>query len=838
MVDKGVGLGRVGRFRACKSPCQHKASCMANTPDSKKTAWKAPASILLSRLRFGGLLARIHHTFTHRTAVNNSIEDFSMGVAFRMLIMLVILSFTGFTYADSGYHFSLAESLQHCQAYKASNPSDIVIAGSTCTFFSWPNNQYTDYVSYVLIHPVYGQRAVFYTYGPICLLGQTHDPITGICVTSCPSGQIPNRDTGICELPPKNNGPSTSCGIDTGNPINASTGNKWQHEIDLLETNSGLGFDRYYNAGTTANIAYLGSGWMHPYARIIVDSSSSPFLEVFRSDGKKYVFNKTTTTYTPDADITDILTELKDASGMRTGWKYTTSSSEIEIYDFNGKLLSITDRTGQTQTLAYSCETISATCPVVTPTTVAPYAGLLVKVTDNFGNSLNFTYNSAGQMATMADPAGNITRYGYDASGNLSTVTYPDDTPTDLTNNPKKTYLYGELANTAGVSQPNALTGIIDENGVRYATYQYDANGKAISTEHTGSVEKYSLNYAADGSSTSVTDPLGSIRTTHFTTVLGVVKPTGTDQPGGSGCAAASSAVTYDANGNTASKTDFNGHKACYDYDLTRNLETARVEGLPSVADCAANLAATSLPGAARKVTTSWHATYRLPLQVAEPKQLTTYSYDASGNMLSHKGQATTDLAGTAGLTATVTGTPRTWAYTYNTLGQVLTADGPRTDVVDKATYTYDVAGNLATVTNPLNQATTLANYDANGRVGTVTAPNGIITALAYTPRGWLKALTVTGGANSETTQYSYDPTGLLKTVTQPDSSVLTYGYDAAHRLTSVTDSLGKKVTYTLDNMGNRTSEQATDPGNVLRRNITRVYDALDRLKTVTGAMQ
>lgn len=451
----------------------------------------------------------------------------------------------------------------------------------------------------------------------------------------------------------------------------------------------------------------------------------------------------------------------------------------------------------------------------------------------------------------MTDPVGNIFRYAYDAAGNLASVTYPDDSPTVLTDNPVRAYVYGELANTANVSQPNALTGIIEKAnaadvGVRYATYQYDATGKAISTEHAGSVEKYSLAYAPDGSSTAVTDPLGSVRTTHFTTVLGVVKPTGTDQPGGSGCSAASSALTYDANGNVASKTDFNGHKTCYAYDLAHNLETARVEGLPSVADCAANLAASTLPAPARKITTSWHPSYHLPVQIAEPKLLTTHTYDPSGNLLTKTEQATTDLTGTAGLTPTVTGAPRTWAYTYNNFGQVLTADGPRTDVVDKATYTYYPVtdanignrGNLATAKNALGQTTTYNSYDGNGRPTKITAPNGVATTLAYYPRGWLKALTVTGGSNIETTQYLYFPTGLLQKVTQPDLSVLTYGYDAAHRLTSVTDSLGNKVTYTLDNMGNRTSEQATDPTNVLRRNITRAYDALNRLQTVTGAEQ
>lgn len=640
--------------------------------------------------------------------------------------------------------------------------------------------------------------------------------------------------------------------MSVGNPIHIGMGEKYQSENDYNGTDS-LDFTRYYHSSLFAPKGSFGL-WRDTFDRKIstLNSGSFSYAYITRANGKQFSYQLIGNLWVTEADIKDTLVRLTDASGNVSGWQFSNdSNNQLETYNDAGRLISIKDRSNLTQTLTYSCSPVSATCPVATPTTVAPYADSLIKVTDNFGKALNFTYNTAGQMATMTDPASNVFRYAYDAAGNVASVTYPDDTPTVLTDNPVRAYVYGELANTTNVSQPNALTGIIEKAnaadvGVRYATYQYDASGKAISTEHAGSVEKYSLAYAPDGTSTAVTDPLGSVRTTHFTTILGVVKPTGTDQPGGSGCSAASSALTYDANGNIASKTDFNGHKTCYAYDLARNLETARVEGLPSVADCAANLSATNLPAPARKATTSWHPSYRLPVQVAEPKLLATHTYDPSGNLLTRTEQATTDLTGTAGLTPTVSGTARTWTYTYNNFGQVLTADGPRTDVADVTTYTYypvtDATignrGNLATAKNALGQTTTYNSYDGNGRPTKITAPNGVVTTLAYYPRGWLKALTVTGGTNIETTQYLYFPTGLLQKVTQPDLSVLTYGYDAAHRLTSVTDSLGNKVTYTLDNMGNRTGEQATDPTNVLRRNITRAYDALNRLQTVTGAEQ
>ena len=153
------------------------------------------------------------------------------------------------------------------------------------------------------------------------------------------------------------------------------------------------------------------------------------------------------------------------------------------------------------------------------------------------------TFGYATPVRSVTDPAGGILTYGYDAQSNLVSVTYPDGR--------SKTYHYNEPAHTSGANLPHALTGITDENGDRYATYQYAADGKAISTGHANGADLYTLTYNPDGS-TTVTDPLGTVRTHTFTTILGVVKSTGQSQPGGSGCGPASSATTYDANGNIA----------------------------------------------------------------------------------------------------------------------------------------------------------------------------------------------------------------------------------------------------------------------------------------------
>jgi YD repeat-containing protein len=118
-------------------------------------------------------------------------------------------------------------------------------------------------------------------------------------------------------------------------------------------------------------------------------------------------------------------------------------------------------------------------------------------------------------------------------------------------------------------------------------------------------------------------------------------------------------ATTYDARGNVASNADFNGNRTCYSYDQARNLETVRVEGFATGISCPANLATyTPTSGTRqRKITTQWHATFRLPTQIDEPGKRTTFTYDSSGNLL------------TKTVLDTSTSESRTWTYTSQSKG-------------------------------------------------------------------------------------------------------------------------------------------------------------------------
>src|SRR5262249_23688547 len=220
---------------------------------------------------------------------------------------------------------------------------------------------------------------------------------------------------------------------------------------------------------------------------------------------------------------------------------------------------------------------------------------------------------------------------------------------------------------------------------------------------------------------------------------------------------------------------------------------------------------------------TAWDTNFRLATQIAEPLRVTTNTYDPNGALCGARGalcsktiQPTSDTNGSLGFSATAAGSPRSWTYTYNSNGSVLTVNGPRTDVSDVTTYTYyanddaDLGkrGNVATITNAAGHVTSITAYNAHGQPLTIVDPNGLTTMLAYDGRQRVTSRSV----GTETTSYNYDNVGQLTKVTLPDSSYLSYSYDGAHRLTDISDSLGNRISYTLDAMGNRTQEQVFDP--------------------------
>jgi RHS repeat-associated protein len=619
-----------------------------------------------------------------------------------------------------------------------------------------------------------------------------------------------------------------------GNPILLSTRAKIQTEIDYPgSSDSLLSLRRIYNSegffsadgslnGAPRN---FGRFWRHNYERRIQQVLNSLGVSAIaeRADGKLKKFDANGDDLLNFGSAREKLIAMRNA-GQLTGWTYTTSADETESYDASGRLVSIKSRNGKKQLFTYSDGT--------TPLTDAPFAGLLIAVSDDFGRSLRFAYDAKALIRQATNPKGEVFVYGYDTQNNLTQVTSPDQKT--------RTYVYSEAANTSNELLPNALTGIVDENTNRFSTFTY-RGGAAYSTEHAGGVNKYVVSNIYGG--IYVWDPLDTSsllgypkRSNNFVNRNGVLRLANTFRPSSDGTSTVGSYFSYDAAGNIERIVDYNNNQTCYRFDATRNLETARIEGLTSGADCAASFAAATLAAPARKTTTTWHATYRLPATITEPitggTKTTTNTYDTNGNLTQR--------------TVTTPQATRTWLWSgYDAYGRATTMTDPRGKITTYAYYPNTAAQNttlansrgmLASITNAVGHVTTIAGYNAHGQPLAMTDANGLTTTMTYDARMRLKSRTVSGTGISETTSYDYDGVGQLIKVTLPDASFITYTYDGAHRLTQIQDGQSNKIVYTLDAMGNRTAEQAYDPAGALARSRTRVYDALNRLKQDIGA--
>lgn len=620
-----------------------------------------------------------------------------------------------------------------------------------------------------------------------------------------------------------------------GNPIHPGTGNKRQEETDYVGTGvDPLTFKRIYNSG-----AQFGTAWRHSFDYHITTTfgGGQTVAIVHRPEGDFSFTSTTAGVWTTDADVNLKLTGIVSGSLKIT----TADGLRIENYDPSNFVSNIQDATGVTHyTFSYSD---------------ASGSHLLTQVKDAFGHTLGFGYDTQNRLATLTTPAGAIT-YGYDANSNLTTATYPDSSV--------KTYVYNESSYTAGANLPYHLTGIVDEGSARFANFGYDATGLAVLTEHAGSVDRYTVSYTTPPSlnctqtidvpnqrmyedcsntvptGTSVTDPLGTSRAFGYAGILGSARASSLSIVGGGDWSRFPKQRNFDANGNVAASFDFNNQLTCRSFDTARNLELVRVEGFAStVTSCPSNLS-TYTPAVGtreRKIVTTWHSTFRIPMSIVEANRTTSFTYYTNGKVQT---RTVTDTSVTPNVS-------RIWTYTYNSYGQVLTEDGPRTDVTDVTTYTYytcttgSQCGQVNTITNAAGHVTTYNSYNAHGQPTQITDPNGLAIAFAYDTRQRLTDRcsggtlpTCTGG---ELTHLDYWPTGLLKRVTNPDASYIEYTYDAAHRLAQIQDGALNKIVYTLDNAGNRKAENTYDPSNALKRTHSRVINTLNQLwKDVNAA--
>ena len=161
----------------------------------------------------------------------------------------------------------------------------------------------------------------------------------------------------------------------------------------------------------------------------------------------------------------------------------------------------------------------------------------------------------------------------------------------------------------------------------------------------------------------------------------------------------------------------------------------------------------------------------------------------------------------------------RRGAYAYD-------AAGNRIGLIDAnnhaTTYAYDELNRLISATDPLSHVTSYG-YDAAGNRTSQTKPDGTAITYVYDDLNRLTAITYPGGSVG----YAYDEVGNRTTMTDA-TGVTTYTYDDLDRLTQVAGPTARWATATISST---TGPPSPTPA---AQTVSYAYDLAGRLTTVT----
>ncbi|QWF15286.1 RHS repeat-associated core domain-containing protein [Lysobacter capsici] len=605
-----------------------------------------------------------------------------------------------------------------------------------------------------------------------------------------------------------------SCTL-VGDPVDFSTGDQYETENDI--DLSWIRFDRYYHSVTSNAAAGFGYGWTHSHdIRLAIQGTTDPTLGLVQANGSHLPFRKFSTYY-----------EAVDGSGDRitasgTNWVLQQSSGTL-TFNAAGQLLEQRADNGTSLTYGYDV------------------VGRLITITHSTGRSLVIAYSGVSANASIASisSAGEVeVSYGYNTNGQVQTAQYFGGT---------RTYHYEDP------NFPYNLTGVTVGDGQRYSTFAYDAQGRSISAQLAGGADGVTVAYSAQGGAV-VTDALGDATDYSLTTAGAATKPR-------------KAGDLTDSKGTVERKYYDDGS------DFRRRINTVKDRNGTTTKHTYtdANDPVTGQPAWTHAITEAYETSLA---RTREERRDST----SNRTLLTKVGNRETRITRNARLQPvsvtirdTTTNQTRTTAYSYceaadvaasnstcPILGMLKSVDGPRTDVNDVTTFVYYGSddstcastpalctyrkGDLRKVTNALGRSVETLGYDPMGRPLSVLDPNGVVTDYEYDPRGRLKAVKERGAddnaeSDDRITRISYWANDLIQSLFPPGDVQTTYFYDAAQRLTVISNGEGE-IVYTLDKAGNRKKEDTKTVGSQLTRTLSRVYNTLGQLTALKDASQ
>ncbi len=592
--------------------------------------------------------------------------------------------------------------------------------------------------------------------------------------------------------------------------VNYSNGNLMlaATDFDIAGVGGHLQLTRTYNS-FMGPMGEMANSWWSGYERNLEVFTDSVIL--YDRSGANVEFTKESdgTFDTPDGYSLDL---VKDDDGTYT--VTDRKSGRKQHFDSGGTLTKVTGRNGGQITVAQHA---SGGFKLTDERTgrwidLTKSNFLQWKASDSAGRTVSYMLNGDDNLVFSTDTAGKNTYFSYDDSGRVTEVTTPAGRRTAFT--------YDDQDRVTSMQRGASGSG---------PTWTYSYSGTYPSDAGTTTVadpdqDKTVYHHNDDGEVEKVTDPLGHERSHSFDAQHNMV-----------------TAVDAMGTGTTS------GNTTTYGWDSRNNLTSA------------------ALPTGATTALTGYQsiAGADLPGSITSPDgEKTSFSYDASGNPLS------VAVSGDEGGTR---------HYTYNDdtpscggfEGQKCSAEDADGN---KTTFTYDDQGNLTKVTPPSPKGPTRYQYDELGRPTVVTDGRDTDVTYSYDKRD---RVTKTETAGSDTVTFIYDDDGnitsrsdrsgtvshlydalgreamrtlqdgsLIRLAYTADSGNLDYytdpqgktdyTYDAANRLTKLTDPQGKTTTYEYNNNDTRT--KTSYPGGTVQAVTLDDSDRPTRIKATSPA--
>jgi len=368
----------------------------------------------------------------------------------------------------------------------------------------------------------------------------------------------------------------------TCNPVNIGTGNKF---YKINDVNSFLKINRYYNSTSLS--------WSFDYLQRLHIDPDVGFAIAQRADGERYYFSINESGYAGYNKRSARLIKIND------GYEFKSNGNRIELYDSVGRLKEVNEGGVKTR---------------------ITYEDNQVVVTKN-GKELTFNLeNSAfvdGKVNVKSISQGQVVLAEYKYSkyqhyDRLDSVVYPDGTG--------MSYVYEDER------FPAQITGVINEEGSRISSVQYNEQGQVSSSELgtlNSGVERTEFIYD-DIYTRTVTNSLRKKATYKFTVLDGEYKLSRVEGHASEHCIAAVKSNQYYTSGPSKwllkTKTDWSGNTTYYEYN-EQGQESLRIEAYNTPLS--------------KSIKTEWHPDFNLPTEISSPEQDVSMKYDSNGRLLS-----------------------------------------------------------------------------------------------------------------------------------------------------------------------------------------------------------